>query len=123
MFQDSCKETRILCCGEVLIVQLSRFTNSRGKITKDTSLVKCLPERDYVLDVPIQTSGPVSFSNRYSLVATVNHSGTLEAGHYWAFIKDVSNNTWFKCNDRSVIAVPPSALNNNSCYVLFYVRN
>ena len=120
--RESSKEYSILSCGKVLIVQLKRFSRCRGSIIKDTKQVHCLPEPTHILSVPVHSSDSVSFSNRYSLIATINHSGTLQAGHYWAFIKDASNNTWLKCNDRSVITVPPSALNNNSCYVLFYKR-
>ena len=120
--RDSCKETSILYCGKVLILQLSRFSNTKSVIVKDTSFVECLPVVNHTLKVPIQASDPVSFSNRYSLMATVNHSGTFEAGHYWAFIKDVDSNTWLKCNDRSVVEVPSPSLNNNLSYVLFYVR-
>ena len=37
----------------------------------------------------------VSFKNKYSLIATINHSGTLNRGHYWAFIKDLHSSTWY----------------------------
>ena len=109
--RESSKEYSISSCGKVLIVQLKRFSRCRGSIIKDTKLVHCLPEPTHILTVPVHSSDSVSFSNRYSLIATINHSGTLQAGHYWAFIKDASNNTWLKCKDRSVITVPPSALN------------
>ena len=64
----------------------------------------------------------VSFSKEFSLVATINHSGSLNSGHYWAFIKDNISKSWFKC-DRSVLKVKPSTLNNTTSYVLFYVRS
>ena len=57
----------------------------------------------------------------FTLKATINHSGTLQAGHYWAHIKDEDNRGWLKCNDTSVIATPFSGLSNTSSYVLFYV--
>ena len=87
--QDS-KETSITCAGRVLILHLPKYSNLNGNITKDTKLVECLPENNHILSVPIKPSDSVSFSNRYSLVATINHSGTLQAGHYWAYIKDVA---------------------------------
>ena len=49
----------------------------------------------------------ISFTHTYSLIATINHSGTLQAGHYWAFVKDCSTNNWLKCNDRAVLKVKP----------------
>ena len=38
---------------------------------------------------------------RYSLFAVVNHSGTIESGHYTAFIRQQSNQ-WFKCDDHLI---------------------
>ena len=120
--RDCSKELSISSCGKILIVQLKRFSDHSGNSIKDTQQIHCLPEPTHSLTVPIKPSDSVSFSNRYSLIASINHSGTQQAGHYWAFIKNVNDNTWLKCNDQSVVVVPPSALNNKSCYVLFYTR-
>ena len=123
-YQISTKETSIISCGQILIVHLSRYLDSGNNVfIKNTDFVECLPETTHVLRVPIQTGDSISFTNQYSLIATINHSGTLQAGHYWAFIKDRSTNNWLKCNDRAVLKVKPHTLNNNTSYVLFYIRN
>ena len=41
-----------------------------------------------IFTVPI-IENEVSFTNNYSLIATIDHSGTLNKGHWWAFIKDL----------------------------------
>ena len=110
--RDCSKELSISSCGKILIVQLKRFSNLSGNSIKDTQQIHCLPEPTHSLTVPIKPSDSVSFSNKYSLIASINHSGTPQAGHYWAFIKNVNDNTWLKCNDQSVVVVPPCALNN-----------
>ena len=38
---------------------------------------------------------------RYSLFAVVNHSGTIESGHYTCFIRSYKDQ-WFKCEDHVV---------------------
>ena len=38
---------------------------------------------------------------RYSLFAVVNHSGTIESGHYTCFIRS-QKDQWFKCEDHIV---------------------
>ena len=121
--QNSTIDTKIINCGSVLIIQLKRFANANNIVFKDTSLVECLPCSNHILKVPIEAYDDISFSNNYSLVATINHSGSVKAGHYWAFIKDSVANVWLQCNDRSVLKVKPTALNNKTSYVLFYVRN
>ena len=71
------------------------------------------------------------------IVATINHSGMLARGHYWAFVKDDLSDSWWKCDDTAVLKVKPSwkcddtavlkvkpsDLNNSSVYVLFFVKN
>ena len=47
------------------------------------------------LTVPITVEDEVSFTKKYSLIATINHSGTLNRGHCWAFIKDLHSSTWY----------------------------
>ena len=121
--QISTRETHITSCGTVLIIQLNRYAKLNGDMFKDNRQVECLPNSDHLLKIPIQIDDTVSFSKEFSLVATINNSGNLNAGHYWAFINENTSNSWLQCNDRSVLKVKPSALNNNSCYVLFYVRN
>ena len=101
----------------------TRFTKFNGDTFKDTRFVECLPVEDHILRVPLKLDDNVSFSKEFSLVATINHSGSLNAGHYWAFIKDNISKSWFECDDRSVLKVKPSTLNNTTSYVLFYVRS
>ncbi|PSN30985.1 Ubiquitin carboxyl-terminal hydrolase 22 [Blattella germanica] len=39
--------------------------------------------------------------NRYSLFAVINHLGSLDAGHYTAFIRQQRDH-WFKCDDHLI---------------------
>ena len=121
--RESTRETSVSNCSQVLIIQLNRFTKFNGDTFKDTRFVECLPVKDHILTVPLKLDDNVSFSKEFSLVATINHSSSLNAGHYWAFIKENISKSWFKCDDRSILKVKPSTLNNTTSYVLFYVRS
>ena len=57
-----------------------------NRAIKDEQFFDCFPNS--VLKVPIMIGDEVSFTNKYSLVATINHSGSLDRCHYWAVIKD-----------------------------------
>ena len=72
------------------------------------------------LTVPITIEDEVSFTNKYSLIATINHPGTLNRGHYWAFMKDLHFSTWCSCNDKSVFNVEENYVNNITSYILSY---
>ena len=74
------------------------------------------------LTVPIIIEDEVSFTNKYSLIATINHSGILNRGHYWAFIKDLHSSAWYSCNDKPVFNVEENYVNNTTSYILFYCK-
>jgi len=38
----------------------------------------------------------------YELYTVLIHKGTATSGHYFAFIKDVEDNKWYKFNDSQV---------------------
>ena len=71
--------------GSILAIQLCRFSYQSGRLVKDETLVSCNKSQlgQYVT-VPITIEDGVLFINKYSLIATINHSSTSSRGHYWA---------------------------------------
>ena len=118
---ESTRETSIIGSSSILVIQLSRFSNSHSRLLKDQQVFNCSPELE--LKVPITVEDEVSFSSKYSVVASINHSGTLEKGHYWAVVKDSNTGDWLSCNDKVVQTVPQHSLNNTTSYILFYKKN
>ena len=47
---------------------------------------------------PRNTDEQVCLFEEFNLKATIDHSGTLQGGHYWAYIKDEGNHGWLKYN-------------------------
>ena len=104
----------------VLLVQLLRYNNFKGAVIKNNMRVNCCSE---TLRLPISADEQVCLYKEFTLKATINHSGTLQGGHYWAHIKNEDHCGWVKCNDTSVIATSFIGLRNTSSYVLFYVAS
>ena len=77
------------------------MTTSRGTVIKNNLRVNC----SETLKLPISADEQVCLFKEFNLKATINHSGTLQAGHYWAHKNDEDNRGWLKCNDTSVIAI------------------
>ena len=117
--KESIKDTSIIQSAPILVIHLKSFCVERDKVIKGTQFFECLPE-DF-LQIKITDKNEVSFWKNYSLVATINHSGSLNSGYYWTTIKDVTTNQWFSCNDKVVFKVKADNLNNKT-YVLFFVR-
>ena len=71
------------------------------------------------LSAPITVEDKITFTNMYSLIATIYHSGIFNRGHYWAFIKDLRSSSWYSCNDELIFNVEEKSLSNTT-YILFY---
>ena len=103
---ESTRETCIANSAPILIIQLCRFSNKGGQLVKNKIFFSCTwGESNKDLPVPMTVENEVSLTNKYSLIATINHSCTLNRGHYWAFIKDLHSSTWYSCNGKPVINV------------------
>ena len=128
LFCPSCKalseitrETCIVNSAPILIIQRCRFSNQGGQLIKDANFFSCTQsEANKYLVVPITVEDEVSFTNKYSLIATIINSGALNRGHYWAFIKDLHSSSWYSCNDKLVFNVEERSVNNTTSYILFY---
>ena len=58
-------------------------------------------------------------STRYSLFAIIQHIGTLNFGHYTAYIK-MPDSQWYKADDSLVTKVQEREALNQEAYILFY---
>jgi len=59
----------------------------------------------------------------YRLVATINHTGGVDSGHYISYIVQPDDpSIWFKFDDALVSKVPISTVLNSNPYMLFYQR-
>ena len=96
--------------------QLNRYSKVGATYVKDNRLVKIPSD---ILDVPVSADNDICVKRKFRLKATISHSGTLNAGHYWAYVRE-GNSKWLKCNDTSVSSVQFKELSSNSSYVLVY---
>ena len=55
-------------------------------------------------------------------MTSINHSGTLDEGHYWAIAKYLNSGDWLSYDDKVVVTFPQQSLNNTTSYILFYKK-
>ena len=115
--RESFKDTSFAECGDVLIIQLERYSFINGNTIKDQRHVNLTPP---TLRIPHGTDGEISFVKSYDLKAVINHSGTATSGHYWANVFDKNSGFWLKCDDTSVTKIKLEELNSSNSYLLFY---
>lgn len=115
------KKLELWTCPIVLVIQLKRFGITR--VTKDSRLVH-YPMTDLDLSEIVSPHLPQKDEQcfKYTLQCVVNHEGSLNSGHYYAYCKDEDHDKWFVFNDERVYEIPKSYIITPHAYMLFYIR-
>ena len=107
--------------GDIIIIHLKRFKVDEKNIPSKNCLpVECFSEP---LKVPFRVDDDILLSKSYSLVAIINHSGKLNAGHYTATIREKGSTNWLSCNDKSVLPTDLNKFDYSLPYVLFFTKS
>lgn len=101
----------------ILTIQLKRFEHFNGMGSKIESHVS-IP---LVLSMGEYTTAACAGENNYELFGIVVHIGSVNTGHYIAYIK--KGNLWFKFDDATVTRVSQEDVSKVSAYLLFYCIN
>ena len=112
------KQIKISQPPNILILSLQRQNPRTG--TKNNSYVDFSDE----LDMSIYLDHECWNKNdaKYSLYGIGNHTGSIDFGHYYAYIK--INNSWYEFNDSSVSPYSKGSSNSSrNAYILFYKKN
>ncbi|CAF1163178.1 unnamed protein product [Rotaria sordida] len=118
------KQLELSIPSPVLIIQFKRFSHENGLHQKIETFV----------DYPIKGLNLNKFlpscqkETTYDLIATCNHMGLIDGGHYTAYAKHpISNmNAWYKFDDSCVTRIKPEDVEfeivSREAYLLFYIR-
>lgn len=109
----------------VLIIHLKRFKKTAGgSHTKITEAVH-FPKKNLRLEA--FTTDPDLAENKrsYDLFGVVNHSGSVNYGHYTSIVENRTEpNQWVECDDECTNTFESEPhFYNNRAYILFYKRN
>lgn len=110
------KESKLSILPEVIIFSLQRC-NERTK-RKNSASVKFEEHLDLSKFVDKDCLGNISTT--YNLIGIGNHSGSINFGHYYAYIK--INNSWYEFNDSFTSSRGGISFDGSGAYVLFYQR-
>ena len=96
--------TRFASFPKYFFVYLERFTlDSFGRITKQDEpieLLEFIPAADLLFENDAIKNREIIGNSEYHLIGVVMHSGSLEYGHYIAFVK--RDEDWYLCDDQLV---------------------
>jgi len=111
---NQCIKTMKLCrIPKILIVVLKRFNNGR-KITKCINIPQNIDIGKYIMGYDRNNA-------KFELISLINHTGTLNGGHYFAYCK-TGNGKWYEFNDADVVELKDRVPTDN-VYVSIYSRS
>ena len=104
---------------DVFVIQLQRFA-MYPKMRKIRGLIR-YPE---ALDMSgyINHGSEELLQCKYNLTAIAVHMGSINAGHYVAYVKK-EDGLWYYVNDERVSKVQLYEVLNQDAYMLFYQKN
>ncbi|WP_158997789.1 ubiquitin carboxyl-terminal hydrolase family protein [Pigmentibacter ruber] len=89
-----------------IILTLKRFTQQGANLVKNTDIVT-FPEVFPIHFYSLKDNLKSTTQRAYGVKAVIIHHGTLNGGHYYAYLKE--KNKWYKHNDSVVNEVNTSA--------------
>ena len=97
----------------ILVIDLKRFFSNNNKNQKLVNIpIDNLDLSKYVI-------GYKKENYVYDLYGICNHSGSVDGGHYTAYVKN-ANNRWYSFNDTNVSEINSNMLITTKAYCLFY---
>ena len=122
-YVDATRKTCIWETPDILIIQLKRFQNHGSQTSKIRSKIT-YPLTD--LSIHECYSEYYPRNHKYDLYGVVQHTGSLNGGHYYAHTKNPVNNKWYEFNDEYVIHIPDDDVEKEivsaRSYILFYKK-
>ena len=114
-------EKKILSKPKTLIIKLKRYSSTQfgnRKINKMVYYPKYINMQKYYCG---------ELEQSYKLYAIINHTGSMNGGHYYSFIKQLNDDNktfddqWICCNDSQVNKISEEdAMSSENAYILFY---
>tara|TARA_A100000164_G_C21879359_1_gene759425 strand:- start:933 stop:1592 length:660 start_codon:yes stop_codon:yes gene_type:complete len=103
---------------DILVIDFKRFSNHNRK---NQNMVHFPREN---LDLTKYVVGYNKDSYKYDLYGICNHTGSVQGGHYFAYVK-VNDTEWFEFNDTNVTKLndAENKVHSPMAYCLFYKKN
>ena len=114
-------EKKIMVTPKSLIIKIKRYYANGKKLIKNNNYITYPSILDMMPYIICDTS------KNYELYGIINHTGILDSGHYYSYIKKYNRKInkflpqWYCCNDSSVTEISTDqAMSSQNAYILFY---
>lgn len=110
---DTTKSVLFWELPEYLIITFKRFTQNNKINSKIDFPITNLNLTKYI-------QGYNENNGIYDLIAIVNHTGTLNSGHYYSYC--LRDDIWLNMNDSNISTISKKKLCSENAYCLFYKK-
>jgi len=110
------KKIDIWIPSKTMIINIKRFDYSGNKINNKI----IFPINGFILNPFMSEYSKKLGEFIYDLIAVINHNGSINNGHYFSFVKSLSDNNWYCQNDNDSIKINESNIVSSDAYILFY---
>jgi len=119
--ENNMNDKKIMNIPKTLIIKIKRYYSNGKRLVKNNKFVK------YPIILDMEPYILCDKSQKYELYAIINHSGILDSGHYYSYVKKYNRKTnkflnqWYCCNDSNVKDITiEEALTSQNAYILYY---
>ena len=114
------KKLQLWTAPPVLVIQFKRFGVARNR--KDSRFIKYPMNHFDISSIISPHSLDQSKCYKYRLQCVINHTGSLNGGHYYTYCLDEDSGEWYKFDDLHVTKIPQDFIVTSNAYLLFYMR-
>ena len=114
-------EKRIMITPQTLIIKIKKYYSIGKRLIKNNKYIK------YPLILDMMPYIICDKHKTYELYGIINHSGILDSGHYYSYVRKYNRKTnkflseWYCCNDSQISEISnEEALSSQNAYILFY---
>lgn len=102
--------------SKIMIIHLKRFDYQGNKIDN----LITFPINELNINKYMSNFSKKLGNFTYDLFAVTNHIGSMNGGHYFSFVKSITDSEWYCINDEDVIKIDESNIVSEKAYMLFY---
>lgn len=117
------KKMSIWVPSKVLIVHIKRFIHSfseKGYSASKLNNMINYPITDFNINEYMSDYSKQLGNFTYDLIGVVNHIGGMGGGHYYSYVKSITDEKWYCMDDDSVTLLDENDIVSQSAYMLFY---
>ena len=117
------KKISIWIPSKVLIIQIKRFIHNfseRGYSASKLNNMVNYPITDFNINNYMSDYAKSIGIFTYDLIGVVNHIGGMGGGHYYSYVKSLTDSKWYCMDDDNVTQLDDADIVSQSAYMLFY---